>query len=426
MSRGGGACGPVVISGLGCVSPLGLNTRDMLAACMAGRTAIRPIEKIDGLSGMPLFAAAVPAFDVEEYLRFPRNAKFMKRPVECAIAAAYQAIRNSGLEWNGIDPERVSLFTACGQTNVEYHTFFPALEVAWEECREDNYKEDNYKYVGRREARILDRYFSLSTLANGGLAFLSLELGARGSASNHAQGDAAFATALRSATFDLLDRRCDIALAGAYDSLLTASNVLAYSEAGLLSSGSYRPFDRDRGGIVLGEGAAFFVLERLEDARRRGAAELSSIAGIGSIHDCSRSVGIGWQTDDMAAVLDAAEVSGDQCDYAIANGFGTPEADRSESEAWNYAGANDLPLTALKGLTGYLGAATPAVELAIALTCSRAGFVPPVTGCELPDPEFRLNLIRSTPCRLRLHGAAGLFISRSVTGQISALSVRNL
>jgi 3-oxoacyl-[acyl-carrier-protein] synthase II len=356
-------------------------------------------------------------------MRYPKNAKFLGRAVECALFAAYDAADSSGLDWNTLDKDRIGLFTASGQTGLEYHTFFPALAVAWEDGR-----PRDFKYLGRREARLIDRYFSLRTLANGGLAVLSMELEARGPASNHVHGDTAFVRALGCACRDLLDGRCDIAVAGGYDSLVTASNYLGYVSRGLLAAGESAdrllPFDCRGSGVVLGDGAAFFVLERDSDARRRGAEVIAELSGVGLVQDCCPSANDGWRTAELGAAIAGAGGFPEECECLVAHGIGRPDSDLTEARAWEEFVPAAMPITAFKGITGYLGAATAAVELGLTLLSLRAGFIPPITGLEYPTPGIHLNLIQHGARPLAKEHPSTLVVSRSWSGEYGAIAAQ--
>src|SRR5215471_4359262 len=115
---------PVVITGMGWATPPGLTQEETLDACVSGRTAIRQLDGLPGLSGTPpIRGATVRSLDIARRMRYPKAGKFINRSVECALSAAYDAAEASGLDWASLDGERISLITASGQTGLEYHTF---------------------------------------------------------------------------------------------------------------------------------------------------------------------------------------------------------------------------------------------------------------------------------------------------------------
>lgn len=373
------------------------------------------------VAGRPCAAAAeVREFDLSGDLKFPKNQKYMTLPVQYATRAALDATRCSGFSLASVPPERLALYVGSGQTGLESEEFFRALSVAWTGDR-----EHDYRYLGGRgPTRLIDPYFSLKTLSNVGIALLSAELGFRGSSANFVHGETAGVAALQSACYDLIEDRCDAALVGGYDSLLRPSVFLSYESAGLLSPSSpesaFRPFDAGRDGIVLGEGAAFLFLERLPDAKARGAPILGSINGT----VCSLTAG---DDDTGVASINALHravaeflAKGFSLDYIMARGIGTVEHDLREAELLETLAAGGVPVTALKGATGYNGAATALVELGIGLLCSRERFVPAIVRCTNPDPRCQVDLVTSSR-PLKRDEPAGLFVSRTWAGPVAAI-----
>ncbi len=218
-----------------------------------------------------------------------------------------------------------------------------------------------------------------------------------------------------------------MALAGGHDSLLSVSNFLAYEKAGLLSAfepgEAYRPFDRQRDGLVLGEGSGFFVLERWEDAEARGAEIIGELCGVGCATDLD---GEGERATGVGALRAAVEeaVGGSQIDFVVARGIGTRDGDSQEARTIATAVGDRVPVTALKSQTGYLGAATTAVELGVGLLCARQGCIPPILRHTAADPDCTLDLVVELPRRLESREPMGLFLSASWTGQIAAVAAR--
>jgi len=360
----------VAITGIGLALPLGLTCSDVVKR-------IRGLDSgVGRLTRFPFEGAAaaeVPEFELRGILRKPRNEKLMSPAVRLAAHAAYHAIAQSGLDLESVDRERVALHTGSGHTGICYDVFFPALSVAWKDD-----PERDFKNLGGRATRLIDPYFSMHTLSNSGIGLLSAEHDLRGPGCNFVQGDTASARALEAAANDLREGRCDAALAGGYDSLLVKSSFLSYLEGGLLSSsGVQAPFAAGSDGIVLGEGAAFFVLERVEDAAVRGAAPLAILQW--SVN-ASASGGNGLFADGLPALAPALRTalqSEPRPDFVVARGIGTVAGDAEEAPIlaeFQHAGSR---VTSFKALTGYVGAATAATEIALTILCARAGFLPP-------------------------------------------------
>ena len=415
----------VAITGVGLVTPLGLTAEENVARTCRGESGIGPARAfaVEGHAAQAL--ASVADFDVETFLRFPKNSKFMGRAVQFAMRAAREAIDQSGIDPRKMDAARVGIQVGSGQTGVEYDHFFPSLMMAWDAGR-----EMDYKYLGGMPSHLIDRYICLRTLANGGLALLSTEFGIRGPNGNFAQKDTASAQALQAAYLDLLEERCDVAVAGGYDSLATPGNFLAYEQAGLLSHAvpaeAYRPFDQLADGLVLGEGAGFAVLERWEHALERGAAILGEICGAGSAMGANEQWRPAWSAETICQA--ARQALGDaRPDFVVASGLGTVAEDRCESAALGSLaeiGDRGAPITALKSQTGYLGAGTAAVEMGLGLLCARQGFLPAIARYNQALTPFPLDLVSGGPRRLERNEPLGLFLSCSWGGAVAALAVR--
>jgi 3-oxoacyl-[acyl-carrier-protein] synthase II len=404
---------------MGLAIPLGLSVADAWARSLRGASAIGPARLLQAAPGRQLASAEVEPLDLSGVLKKPKDEKFMGRSVRLALWAAKSALAASAQE-ETLDPERFALYTASGQTGLEAAEFFGAFDLA---ASDDEATE--FANLGGRASRMLDRYWSLRTLANAGVGLLSAEIGTRGASDNIVQGDTAAAVAVNAARHELLERRCDAALVVAYDSLLGASTYLAYEKAGLLSRGApaeaYRPFDRNRDGLVLGEGAAALVLEREETARGRGAAILGEVLGVGLAMDPG---------DDDRSAREARRAAIEEAmgtlpvQFVVAHGIGTVEGDRNEARALRALLAAETPVTALKSQTGYLGAATGAVEIVLALQAGEAGFVPPIARHESADEGDGPRLVSGTAAALAAERPIGLVLAQSWFGQYAAVAVR--
>ena len=393
-----------------------------MARSCRGESGIGPARAfaVEGHAAQAL--ASVADFDVEPFLRFPKNSKFMGRAVQFAMRAAREAIDQSGIDARKMDASRVGIQVGSGQTGVEYDHFFPSLIMAWDAGR-----EMDYKYLGGLPSHLIDRYICLRTLANGGLALLSTEFGIRGPNGNFAQKDTASAQAMHAAYLDLLEERCDVAVAGGYDSLATPGNFLAYKQAGLLSHAdpaeAYRPFDSRADGLVLGEGAGFLVLERWEHAVERGATILGELCGAGSAMGATEQWRPAWTAETVRGAV--GQAMGDaRPDFVVACGMGTLDEDRCEAAALAALVGDRTPATALKSQTGYMGAGTAAVELGLGLLCARQGFVPPIARHALADMPGALDLVSRSARPLLQTEPLGMFLSCSWGGAVAALAVR--
>jgi 3-oxoacyl-[acyl-carrier-protein] synthase II len=404
------------------VTPLGLTAAENVAGSCRGESGIGPAKAfvVEGHAARAL--ASVAPFELEPFLRFPKNYKFMGRAVQFAMRAAREAIDQSGIDFRKMDASRIGIHVGSGQTGVEYDHFFPSLMMAWSEDR-----EMDYKYLGGLPSHLIDRYICLRTLANGGLALLSTEFGIRGPNGNFTQKDTASAQAIQAAYLDLLEGRADVAVAGGYDSLATSGNFLAYEQAGLLShddpAEAYRPFDRSGDGLVLGEGAGFLVIETWEHAEQRGAAVLGELIGAGSAMGASEQWRPPWAVETICRA--AWQAIGDASpDFVVAAGMGTAPEDRCESEALAAMVGSSVPVTALKSQTGYLGAGTAAAELGLGLLCARQGFLPAIARHRQAESHAGLDFVTGHARPLQSDRPLGLFLSCSWGGPVAALALR--
>lgn len=409
----------VVVTGLGLMLALGASAEEAWQRGLDGMSAIGPLRRFDATGHACTAAAEIGHVDLQGQLRNPKNQKFMNKGTQCAMRAASEAVLASRIDLLALDPYRVGVHVGSGQTGLECDQFFAALAAA-----SDGSDEADFARLGGFASHWLDPYFSLRTMSNAGTALIAAEFDARGPSSNFVQSDTASAMALESAWYDLTEHRCDVAIAGGYDSLISVSSYLVYEKAGLLSSAApdeaYRPFDRRRDGLVLGEGAGFFVMERLTDAIRRGAPVLGEIVGV----DCAMEAADNLEPKVSLAPLQRVVTSatqGQPVDVVFAHGIGTPEGDRREADMLRTSFGGALPITALKGQTGYLGAATAAVEVAFALMSVSHGWIPPIA--RHSDSEFALDFVNEARA-FEAETPLALCLAWSWAGQVSAVAVQ--
>ena len=404
----------IAVTGIGLVTPLGLTASENVAHVLSGQSGLRVRPESEGATA----AAVPPPFNVSSMLRHPKNVKLLSRPVQMALKAVREALTESGLPENNVASDRTGVYVASGQTGLEYDEFFKALTLAWEGGR-----EQDYKYLGGMPSKFIDRYFSLRTLANAGVGAISTEFGARGPSNNYVQGETAAAVAIYNASLDLEEKRCDAAIVCGYESLLVPSTFIAFRKMGLLSdaglSPDYFPFATGRPGIVLGEGAAALILERASDAAARGALAIAEIDGVGLASQTADKEGLTATPDDIRSAIESS--GDDTTDYLFARGLGTDADDLAEGAALAEILPEKPPVSALKGQTGYLGAATAAVELSLGLLCARCGILPAILGLHSPDQRIQLNLnVSNQP----IPGPRGLFLTSTFGGQVAAIAAR--
>jgi len=411
-----------VITGAGLATPAGLSLAENWQAIARGRSAIGPARRTDPYRAVCQAAAEVQPFTLASRLRVPKHEKYAGPAVACALRAAAEAAAQAGVDGPRADPARVGIYTGSGQTGLDVEEFFPALTAAWNED-----PTLDFRGLGGRAARLVDPHFSLRTLANGAAALLAIELDAHGPSLNVVQGETAGALALEAASDDLAEDRCDVALVCACDSLLTPSTLAAYAHAGLLSSlppdRAGRPFTAGRDGIVPGEGAGAVVLERAQDASRRGARPLGVLAAVAVVSSVEAVTAVDISACDRAVGM-AAGRAAEPPALVVARGIATAADDAAEAAWLARRFGPSVPITAFKGLTGYLGAATAVVEAVLALAALRARVVPPAGPRLDPGLEGASRLVAGAPASVASPGSEAVCVSWSWTGQAAAVAVR--
>jgi 3-oxoacyl-[acyl-carrier-protein] synthase II len=411
----------IVITGLGLTTPLGHTVAEAWERCLSGRSGIGACTRFDTGGHACHSAGLVPAYDLKD-LRAPKNQKFMNAGARHLVQAAQRALEGASFGMEAPQPSRVAVHVGSGRVGPEPSEFFRAFEVA-----RDPDGSPDWDQLGGRASRLVDPYFPLRTLSNSGAALLAMEICARGPSSNFVQSDLASALALNAAFWDLKERRCDLAIAGGFDCLATPASYLAFEKRGLLSrrrpDEALRPFDREADGLVLGEGAAVLVLERLSDARKRSAPVLAEIGGVTTAVSASHLMQPFPDSGAISASVRRA-ATGDPFDFVVASGFGVPDADYKEAAILTDLVGNQIPVTAFKGLTSYLGAATALVEIALGVMALNKRCIPPVARHRQPAEGVGINLV-SQPIALEENKAcSALFLSNSWTGQSAAVYLK--
>jgi 3-oxoacyl-[acyl-carrier-protein] synthase II len=422
----------VVVTGLGVVAPNGVGKEAFWSACVNGRSGVGAIRTFDASRHPVQIAAEVPDFDVTPFLarHHPKTLKIMGRAMRFALAAAGMAVQDSGLALGRENPERVGVVMGTGLVPMDLPELAPALCAA---CDADG------RFQPLRLGQVGESAFFplwiLKYLPNMVASHISLALNAQGPNSTITTACAAGTQAVGEA-FRLIARGdADLVLAGGADSRIDPLLILAYTALGALSRATRpaaevsRPFDGQRDGFVLGEGAGVLVLEEWERARRRGAVIYAEVLGLGSSFD---AYSVTKPDPDAAGAVRAirwalgeARVDPGEVDYINAHGTSTRLNDLMETVAVKRVfgeGARALPLSSIKSMVGHLIGAAGAVEaVAMALTL-RDGVLPPTINHTHPDPECDLdyvpNTARAVPVRTAVSTSFGF------GGQNAALVMR--
>jgi 3-oxoacyl-[acyl-carrier-protein] synthase II len=424
----------VAVTGLGIVSPIGVGREAFWSACKEGKSGVGPIRSFDA-SGHPVkIAAEVQDFDVTPFVPVAqrKSIKVMSRAMRFAVGAAGLAVQDSGLDLANEDPERVGVVMGTGIVPMDLHELAPAI---WQAC-DENGKLQTDK-LGQCGGSALFPLWILRHLPNMVAAHISLALNAQGPNSTITTACAAGTQAIGEA-FRLINRGdADMVIAGGADSRQDPLLLLAYTALGALSRAERpahevsRPFDGQRDGFVLGEGAGVLMLEDLEHAKARNAPVYAEVLGFGSSFDAYAVTKPDPDAKGAARALESAlkeaQLDRQDIDYINAHGTSTRLNDLMETAAVKRVfgeRARKLPLSSIKSMVGHLIGAAGAVEaVALALTL-KDGVLPPTINQTTPDPDCDLDYVPNSARDYSL--ATGMSTSFGFGGQNAALVMRRL
>jgi 3-oxoacyl-[acyl-carrier-protein] synthase II len=377
-------------------------------------------------------AAEVPEFDIGPYLpgSHRKSLKLMGRATRFGVAAAGMAVKDSGLDLSRENPERIGVVVGSGMVPIDLPEVAPMILEA---CAGDGqWRSDR---LGRRGTQGMFPLWLLKYLPNMTAAHISMIHNAQGPNNTIVTACAAGTQAIGEA-FRLIARDdADLALAGGADSRLDPLLLIAYTALGALSPADRpatevsRPFDAERDGFVLGEGAGILVLEELEHARARGATIYAEVVGLGSSFDAYAVTKPDPEAKGAARAirwaLQEAKIDPRDVDYINAHGTSTRLNDQMETMAVKAVfgeSARRLPLSSIKSMVGHLIGAAGAVEAAALALTLQCGVLPPTINQTSPDPDCDLDYVpnsaRDLPVRV------GISTSFGFGGQNAALVMR--
>lgn len=421
----------VVVTGLGVVAPNGIGREEFWQACLNGKSGIRRIRSFNA-DNHPVKIAGEVDFDVDPYLPDDqkKSAKVMGRAARFALGAAALAVRDSGLDMNRENPERVGVVMGTGLIPFEMADIAPVLQDTLDE--QGHFDPTRLSRSGQS---VLFPLWVLKHLPNMTAAHVSMCFNAQGPNNTVTTACVAGTQAVGEA-FRLIARGdADVMLAGGSDSRIEPLLMMAYHALGTLSRADRppeecsRPFDRYRDGFVMGEGAGVLVLEEEEKARRRGATIYAEVLGFGSSFDAYSLTKPDPEAKGAArAIREAlreARVDPRDVDYVNAHGTSTRLNDQMETAAVKKVfgeGAQLVPLSSIKSMIGHLIGAAGAVE-AVALAMSlKDGAIPPTINLTHPDPNCDLDYVPRTARELPVRTAVST--SFGFGGQNGALVMR--
>jgi 3-oxoacyl-[acyl-carrier-protein] synthase II len=373
----------VVITGVGTVNPLGLNPETTWKNIMAGKSSVGVITQFNPARLPIKIACEVKDFDPTEFMDV-RTARRIERFQQFALAAARQAVEQSGLDVraNGESVGVVISATIGGMITIE------------EAARQ-------LLTLGPRK---LSPFTIPMLMPNGAAGLVGIEFGARGPACSVASACASGADGVGAAWRLIRSGEMNAMIAGATDATICELGMGAFLRLGAMVSGESlevpRPFDKNRDGLVMGEGAAVLVLESLSFAKKRGAKILAELAGYGATSDAfhitAPSPDGSGSARAIAKALAAAGVGPQDVDYINAHGTGTKLNDLSETKAVKLVfkeRAYRIPISSTKSMTGHMMGTTGALEAILCTLVIRDGKIPPTIHYQTPDPECDLDYV---------------------------------
>jgi 3-oxoacyl-[acyl-carrier-protein] synthase II len=384
----------VVITGLGLVCGVGNNAPDVWRQLLAGTSGVAPIQSFDTTGFSTTFAAEVKNFDPLDFIE-KKEARKMGRFIHFAFAATQEAMTQSGLQVTPEIADRVGVFIGSG---------IGGFEIIERE-------HSNLLQGGPRK---ISPFFIPSVIVNMAAGQVSIRYGAKGPISATATACATSANAIGDSVRMIMHGDADAMIAGGAEASVTPLAVGGFAAMRALSSRNddptraSRPFDKDRDGFVIGEGAGIVILEELEFARARGAKILAEVIGYGMSADAYHITGIapegqGAQRSMRAALKDAG-IKPEEVGYVNAHATSTPAGDGNESRAielvfGEHALSHKLKISGTKSMHGHLLGGAGGLEAGITVLALVNQQLPPTINLENIDPECRLDYVpnRSIP-----------------------------
>jgi len=418
----------IVITGLGVVSPIGIGKDEFWASLKANRSGIDflsiPHECLPSA-----FGAEVTNFDPISHLRDRKFMKVMSRDMQLGVASSRMAVSDSGIAVGDIDPLRLGVVYGAGRMTPHPSELAAAVEACQDEPGQINMTRWGEDGLGQ-----IAPLWLLRQLPNMPACHVSIDHDAQGPNNTITSRDASALLALSEAIRVIEADRADAMIVGACSSNIHPVDIAKFHRFEGLSqrsddpSRACRPFDFERDGAVVGEGAATFVVERYEHAVRRGADIYAEVVGIGAGCDgrgnANRSAGLGL-VRAIESSIRRAGIRPNEVGHINAQGKSTQTDDIVESRAY-YRAMGDcisqIPVTAMKSFIGHFDAGAGAVELAGTLLSLRYGEVPATLNYEVPDPRCPINVVQEGP--MSIHNRTAISVNRTARGQSAAAILR--
>ena len=388
----------VVITGVGCVSPLGNDAESTWTGMKEGRSGIARITHLDPSPYACQIAGEVKNFDPEPFFRNPKDARRADRYVQLAVAAARMAYDSSGLEsWSALDRTRVGAIVSSGIGGL------------------GTLENEHTKLVGKAGAKV-SPFLIPMMIANIGSGIFSMEFGLGGPNMAIVTACATSNNSIGEAWRIIKFGDADAMVAGGAEASILPCGLAGFGCMKALSTrndnpeGASRPFDRDRDGFVMGEGAGVVVLEELEHAKARGAHIIAELAGYGASADAyhlsAPSPDGSGPARAMQMALRHAGLNPEDVQYLNAHATSTGLGDVAEVKAIHLAFGEHvrrgLKVSSTKSMTGHMLGAAGGAELLACLMAIRDGVIPPTINVENQDPECDVDCVPNTAIEQRV------------------------
>ena len=376
----------VVVTGLGALAPNGNDLDSFWDALVNGRSGIGPITKFDASEHRAQIAGEIKGFDAEAVLDrkdVRRNDPF----THYAIYVANQATEHGGLDMEAVDAERVGVIWGSGIGGIQTH-------------------EEQHTILMDKGPKRVSPFYVPMMISDMAAGMISMVLGAKGPNYATVSACSSAAHALGEAARKIQYAEADVMVAGGSEAACTPISVAGFASAKALSTRNdeperaSRPFDAERDGFVLGEGAGAVILEELEHARARGAVIYGEFKGLGFTADAYHQTAMAPEAEGgtraMRIALRDAGLDPADVDYVNAHGTSTPMGDSQETTAIKtvFAGHTDrLAVSSTKSMTGHLLGAAGAIESIACIMALKHGVLPPTINYENPDPECDLDCV---------------------------------
>ncbi|HLL04970.1 MAG TPA: beta-ketoacyl-ACP synthase II [Myxococcaceae bacterium] len=393
----------VVVTGTGMITALGTGTEKNWQAMLAGKSGIAEITRFELAKIDTRFAGEVKDFVPEQFMD-KREVRRMDLFSQYAVAAAEMAVRESGLpigadKPHGYENERVGVIIGSGIGGIS--------------SLEEQHKKGLEKGFDR-----LSPFFIIQMIINMAAGLVSIRYGAKGPNWSPVSACATSAHAIGEAWKSIRLGECDAVIAGGAESAITPLGIGGFSVMKALSNrndnpaAASRPFDKDRDGFVMGEGAGVLVLEEMEHAKKRGANILAELVGYGANSDANHVTAPAPEGEGaarcMRLALKSAGMNPEEVGYINAHGTSTPYNDANETKAIKSVfgeHARKLAVSSTKSMTGHMLGAAGGAEAVVSILALQRGVLPPTINYTTPDPECDLDYVPNQAREIRVDAA---------------------